>query len=47
MAEYLAAGASGFGIGGNIIDKDMIEKGDFEGITELAKRYVAAVRGEI
>lgn len=47
MAEYLAAGASGFGIGGNIIDKDMIEKGDFGGITELAKRYVAAVRGEI
>lgn len=47
MSEYLAAGASGFGIGGNIIDKNMIENNDFGGITELAKRYVAAARGEI
>ena len=47
MSEYLAAGASGFGIGGNIIDKNMIENNDFGGITELAKRYVAAARGGI
>lgn len=47
MSEYLAAGASGFGIGGNIIDKKMIENNDFDGITELARRYVNAARGEI
>lgn len=47
MNEYLKAGVCGFGIGANIVDKKLIENGDFKGITELAKRYVAAVNGEL
>ncbi len=44
MKEYLNAGVCGFGIGGNIVNKDMIGNNDFDGITELAKRYVSAVK---
>ena len=40
MAEFFSAGVCGFGIGANIIDKKMLEKEDFAGITELAKKYV-------
>jgi len=39
MPEYLKAGVSGFGIGTNIVDKKLIEQGDFEKITALAKKY--------
>ena len=42
MADYLAAGISGFGIGSNIVDKKMLKARDFEGITQLAAQYVAA-----
>jgi 2-dehydro-3-deoxyphosphogluconate aldolase/(4S)-4-hydroxy-2-oxoglutarate aldolase len=42
--EYLSAGVSGFGIGTNITDKEMIKNNDFEGITKLAKKYVEAVK---
>lgn len=45
IPDFLSAGACGFGIGGNIVNRKMIENGDFEGITELARRYVAAVKG--
>lgn len=44
IAEYRAAGVVGFGIGSSIVRKDMIERGDLEGICELAKKYVEAVR---
>lgn len=43
MREYLSAGVLGFGIGANITDKAMIENSDWEGITNLAKRYVSEV----
>ena len=43
ISEYLSAGAVGFGIGSNIITKKLIEKGDFEGIENLAKNYVEAL----
>lgn len=43
MADYLKAGVCGFGVGSNIIDKKMIEAGDFDGITELARKYTAVV----
>ena len=43
MAEYIKAGVSGFGIGSNITDKKLIENGEFEKITDLAKRYVLAL----
>lgn len=44
IAEYLKAGACGFGLGSNIVDKKMISENDWNGITELAKRYVALVK---
>ena len=44
MKEYLDAGIKGFGIGSNIVNKKMISANDFEKITELAKKYVEAVK---
>ncbi len=44
MADYLKAGVSGFGVGSNIIDKKMLAENDWAGITELAKKYVQAVK---
>ena len=46
MAEYLKAGVSGFGIGSNIIDKKALAEGNYEAITNLAKKFVSAVKGE-
>lgn len=45
IKEYLKAGIDGFGLGSNIVDKKMIAANDWNGITELAKRYVDLVRG--
>ena len=45
LADYAKAGVSGFGIGGNIVDKKMLEAGDYAAITDLAKRYVSTVKG--
>lgn len=42
MAEFFEAGVCGFGIGTNIADKTLIDRGDFKGIEALAKKYVAA-----
>ncbi len=39
MSEYLSAGVSGFGIGSNIVNKKLIDNGDYEKITELARKY--------
>ena len=44
IQDYLKAGVSGFGVGSNIIDKKMLEAGDWSGITELAKKYVDALK---
>lgn len=44
MKEYRAAGACGFGIGSNIVNKKLIEAGDFAAVTSLAQRFVAAWR---
>lgn len=41
MAEYLAAGVSGFCIGSNIIDKNALAKNNYKAITELAKEFVS------
>lgn len=40
MNQFYKAGIDGFGIGGSIIKKDLIEKGEFAAITALAKQYV-------
>ena len=44
IAEYLQVGINGFGLGSNIIDKKKISENDWQGITELAKKYVALVK---
>lgn len=43
LESFYKAGVSGFGIGGNIVDKKMIEAGDYDGLTCLAKKYVQAI----
>ena len=43
MAKYIEAGVSGFGIGSNITDKKLIANGEFDKITALARKYVAAL----
>ena len=42
MKDYRAAGICGFGIGSNIVNKKLIENGDFAGVSALAKRFVVA-----
>lgn len=44
MKDYLRAGICGFGIGSNLVKKDLIEAGDFDGITALTKNFVTALR---
>lgn len=46
ISAYKKAGICGFGIGSNITDKEMIKNGDMKGITELARRYCAAILGD-
>lgn len=41
MTDYWKAGCCGFGIGTNIIRKDLLAAGDYAGITALAKQYKA------
>ena len=41
MVEYLDAGVCGFCIGSNIVNKRLIDAGDFAAITELAKKYTS------
>ena len=44
LEEYAKAGVVGFGIGGNIIDKKLLEAEDYPAITKLAEEYVSKVR---
>lgn len=44
IADYLKAGVCGFGIGSNIVSKKLVSENNFEAITELAKKYVSAVK---
>ncbi len=46
MSEYLKAGVCGFGIGGNIVKKQLIDAGDFAAIEELAEKYVLRAGNE-
>lgn len=43
IPEYLAAGCVGFGVGGNLVNKDWIDAGEFGKITEVAKEFCAAL----
>ncbi|MBR4289838.1 MAG: bifunctional 4-hydroxy-2-oxoglutarate aldolase/2-dehydro-3-deoxy-phosphogluconate aldolase [Oscillospiraceae bacterium] len=40
IADFLAAGAAGAGVGGNLVNKTWIANGEFEKITALAKEFV-------
>lgn len=44
MREYMKAGALGFGIGSNIIKKDLLKEENYTAITELAEAYVMTVK---
>lgn len=44
-AEYLSAGAAGIGVASGILDKKLVRAGDYAGITEKARRYVAVTEG--
>ena len=45
VADFLAAGMVGAGIGGNLANKAWIEAGEYHKITETAQKLVAAVKG--
>ena len=40
IRDFMAIGVRGFGIGSNIVRQSLIEKGNYEGITVLAKEYM-------
>lgn len=42
-AEFLSAGCCGVGVGGNLVNKEWIEAGQWDRITALAKEYREAV----
>jgi len=44
VAEYAAAGACGFGVGGSILNKDLIAAGDFAGLEAGLAGLVDAVK---
>jgi len=45
IRDYFQHGVIGVGIGSNIINKSLIEKQNFKGLTELAKKYIEAANG--
>ena len=40
VADFLAAGAVGVGVGGNLVNKTWIKNGEFDKITAVAKEFV-------
>ena len=42
--EFMKAGCVGVGIGGNLVNKEWIENGEWDRITDLARAYMEAVR---
>ena len=45
MNEYIDAGASGIGVGSGIVNKKLIASGEFDKITDLAKKYTTNILG--
>lgn len=46
-AEFIRAGAVGLGIGGSIVNKQLIEAGDYDAIRRIAREYMkSAMTGE-
>jgi 2-dehydro-3-deoxyphosphogluconate aldolase/(4S)-4-hydroxy-2-oxoglutarate aldolase len=44
-AAFIGAGALGLGVGGNLVNKEWMAAGQWEKITDLARRLVKAVKG--
>ena len=44
IPEYKKAGACGFGVGSNIVDKKLLEKEDYAALTKLAEAYMEALQ---
>ncbi len=44
IKDYLDAGVDGFGIGSNIVNKKLIQNGDFDSIRSLAEKYTAVIK---
>lgn len=44
MMQFLKAGAKGVGVGGSLVNKALIEKGDMAGITALARTFTDQLR---
>ena len=44
MGDYLKAGVCGFGIGSSLVNRKLIEAGNYDAISELAKKYVAVIQ---
>ncbi|SFJ47868.1 2-dehydro-3-deoxyphosphogluconate aldolase / (4S)-4-hydroxy-2-oxoglutarate aldolase [Paenibacillus sp. UNC496MF] len=42
----LDAGAAAVGLGGNLVDKQLVKDGKFEELTKLAKAFTAAAKGQ-
>lgn len=45
IADYFRAGAAAVGLGGNLINQALIEQGEYNRLTELARQYMAAANG--
>ena len=43
IADYLKAGAVGFGIGSGVVKKCLIDANDFDGVCALAEKYTKAI----
>ncbi len=46
IPDYVKAGACGFGVGGNLVNKEWIQNDKFDLLCEEAKRYRNAVEGK-
>ena len=42
LADCIRAGACGIGVATGIVDKEKIHAGDYDAVTELARKYVNA-----
>ena len=45
-AEYMKAGCIGIGAGGNLVNREWIENGEWDKVTALAREFMKAVREE-
>lgn len=47
ISVYRKAGVCGFGVGSNIIDRNLLDKDNYEALAALAQRYVMAAKSEL